>query len=66
MEAHPSTPAQAIHPATKTRKTTKKPAKPKAKKTAAAQKLTAAQREHLAIQGFVMVKRGGKYVKITR
>jgi hypothetical protein len=45
-------------------KTTKKPAKP-AKKTAAAPKLTAAQREHLAIQGFVMVKRGGKYVKIT-
>jgi hypothetical protein len=53
-------------PAAKPRKTTKKTAKPKAKKTAAAPKLTAAQREHLAIQGFVMVRRGGKYVKITR
>ena len=59
-------------------KTTKKPAAPKArkpKKTAAAKpakkpkkpaKLTASQREYLAIQGFVMVKRGGKYVKITK
>ncbi len=49
-----------------TPKTTKKTAKPKAKKTAATPKLTAAQREYLAIQGFVMVKRGGKYVKITK
>ena len=51
--------------AAKTRKTTKKAAKPKAKKTAATPKLTASQREYLAIQGFVMVKRGGKYVRIT-
>ena len=43
----------------------KKPAKPKAKKTAATPKLTPAQREYLAINGFVMVKRGGKYVRIT-
>lgn len=28
-------------------------------------KLTASQREYLAINGFVMVKRGGKYVRIT-
>ena len=49
----------------KARKTTKKPAKPKAKKTTTP-KLTASQREYLAIQGFVMVKRGGKYIRITR
>ena len=52
-------------PAAQPRKTTKKTAKPKTKKTAAAPKLTASQREYLAIQGFVMVKRGGKYVRIT-
>ena len=52
-------------PAAKTRKPTKKAATPKAKKTAATPKLTASQREYLAIQGFVMVKRGGKYVRIT-
>ena len=51
--------------AAKTRKTAKKTAKPKAKKTAATPKLTPSQREYLAIQGFVMVKRGGKYVRIT-
>ena len=28
-------------------------------------KLTASQKEYLAVQGFVMVKRGGKYVRIT-
>ena len=50
--------------AAKTRKTTKKTAKPKAKKTTTP-KLTASQREYLAIHGFVMVKRGGKYVRIT-
>ena len=55
--------------AAKTKKTTKKAkptaAKPKAKKTAATPKLTPSQQEYLAIQGFVMVKRGGKYVRIT-
>ena len=43
--------------AAKTRKTTKK--------TTTTPKLTASQREYLAINGFVMVKRGGKYVRIT-
>ena len=43
----------------------RKPAKPKAKKTAATPKLTPAQREYLAINGFVRVKRGGKYVTVT-
>ena len=42
-----------------------KPAKPKAKKPAAGTKLTPAQQEYLAINGFVRVKRGGKYVTIT-
>jgi len=73
------TPTQAAKPKRKpAARTTKKPkvkktaaakpkktAKPKAKKTAATPKLTAAQREYLAINGFVMVKRGGKYVRIT-
>jgi len=41
--------------------------KPKRKpKKKPAPKLTASQKEYLAIHGFVMVKRGGKYVKITR
>ena len=52
--------------AAKTKKTTKTTAaKPKTKKTAATTKLTPSQRAYLAINGFVMVKRGGKYVKIT-
>ena len=52
--------------AAKTRKTTKKPAKPKTKKTTTTTpKLTPSQRKYLAINGFVMVKRGGKYVRVT-
>lgn len=48
-------------------KTTKKPAKPKAKKTAAAApKLTATQAKRLAATGRITVKRGGKFVTITR
>jgi hypothetical protein len=59
------TPAPATKPKRKPKKTAAKPAKKPKTTKKPAPKLTAAQREHLAIQGFVMVKRGGKYVKIT-
>lgn len=50
--------------AAKPKKTAAKPAKPKAKKPAP--ELTAAQRKRLNATGRITVKRGGKFVTITR